>query len=122
MSINPTRIIKYIHAFFEVHLKEHFKEEEELLLIHLDKKDELRSRAEKDHKALIDLNERLKTDASSIKEFTDVLDQHIRFEERSLFAHLQDKLGQPELNSIMDKMNTSNTQYLEEWPDEFWKK
>jgi hypothetical protein len=123
LDVELQRISKYINFFFENYLKEHFKEEEELLLIHLDEHDDLRLSTETDHKELRSLNEKIKNDQSQpdIRQFANLLEQHIRFEERFLFAHLQDHLGEAELNSIAEKMKASHPHNNEEvWEDVFW--
>ena len=49
LGIDMNRIKQYINFFFKNYLQEHFKEEEELLFVHLDKSDTLRKMAEEDH-------------------------------------------------------------------------
>jgi hypothetical protein len=122
-NIESKRIGNYINFFFENYLGDHFKEEEELLFIHLDKNDNLRITAEKDHKVLLAINEKIKTnpEPSTIKEFADIIEQHIRFEERVLFAHLQHHLREAELSGIASRMNTLHPNQVEEdWKDAFW--
>lgn len=117
------RIGKYINFFFDNYLEAHFKEEEELLFIHLDEDDDLRLSAETDHKELAGLNENIKYNLvqQDIRQFTSLLEQHIRFEERFLFAHLQDNLREEQLNSIAEKMHASHPYVTEDdWKDVFW--
>jgi hypothetical protein len=119
------RIGKYINFFFDNYLEEHFKEEEELLFIHLDDHDDLRLSAESDHSELSQLNKKIKhnPDQQDIRQFANLLEQHIRFEERFLFAHLQDNLQQEQLNFIAKKMHASHPHVVEDdWKDVFWLK
>lgn len=125
LSAELQRISKYINFFFENYLEEHFKEEEELLFIHVNEHDDLRLSAEKDHKELRALNEEIKNDPGQedIRQFADLLEQHIRFEERFLFVHLQDYLQQEQLNSIAKKMHASHPHVADDdWKDVFWVK
>lgn len=123
-EVDATRIGKYINFFFENYLKEHFKEEEELLFTELDGNDDLRLSAEKDHEILAISNEKIKLqpDRANMKEFADNLEKHIRFEERLLFAHLQSSLDENRLNKIAQKMETSEPPKDDNWEDVFWVK
>jgi iron-sulfur cluster repair protein YtfE (RIC family) len=122
LNIEPSRIGNYINFFFENDLKEHFKEEEFLLFIHLDKDDHLRLRAEKDHHTLLLLNKKITDFPSSslVEEFAITLEQHIRFEERILFAHLQNSFTESQLNFIAKKMASHLPRKEDEWQDVFW--
>lgn len=122
-NVDARRIGKFINFFFKSYVEDHFKEEEELLFIHLDKNDDLRLSAEKDHQILRDLNKKIFANSENIllQEFADTLEQHIRFEERILFAHLQDNLNEKKLNNIAEKMNSLHSGQKEEnWQDVFW--
>ena len=51
----------------------------------------------------------------------DIIEQHIRFEERVLFAHLQHHLREAELSGIASQMNALHPNQVEEdWKDAFW--
>ena len=122
-GINTNRINKYINFFFKNYLETHFKEEEELLFVHLDKNNELRLTAEEDHFALRAFAEKLNLRANSttIREFANRLETHIRFEERGLFNKLQSTLTEVELNFVCNKMAAPHHNIIpDEWKDEFW--
>ncbi len=123
-SIEPIRISKYINFFFENYLEDHFKEEEELLFVHLHKNNELRKIAEEDHTVLRDISLNIKSQlhgTSLLNQFADRLEKHIRFEERQLFNELQNTLDKPELNIIAEKMEALHTNKKEDdWKDAFW--
>ena len=125
-AIQPERVNDYIIFFFENYLEEHFKEEEELLFVHLDKNSESAKRAVKDHKVLRETAEKIKSDPknkSLTTDFTDQLEKHIRFEERELFIELQNTLSESELNNIAEKMETLHPDKKEDnWKDIFWMK
>ena len=122
-AVNHERISDYIVFFFKEDLEKHFKEEEELLFAELDKEDLLRLKAEKDHYDLqkIHLLLKIQDDTEAFSEFAAKLDQHIRFEERILFARLQNTLGEKKLNAILQKMEELHHAPLEDnWNDMFW--
>lgn len=120
-DVDAARIGKYINFFFKNYLKDHFIEEEELLFTKLPQQDGLRLSAEKDHETLSGLNKKIKSnpDKQSIKEFSDTLETHIRFEERVLFAHLQNILEPSQLKLIAEKM-AGHTPKEDNWKDIFW--
>ena len=123
-NATPQRISDYINFFCTDYLQQHFKDEEEMLFIHLSPDDDLRLSAEKDHKLLCDLNKKIKLEPSltSIREFADKLEQHIRFEEKFLFNHLQACIGQEQLDMIEQKMSASHHSKEDGWKDIFWVK
>jgi hemerythrin-like domain-containing protein len=123
LGISAQRIADYINFFFETYLNDHFKEEEELLFTGLDEHDDLRLSAEQDHRDLHAMNEEIKLQPgeSLLTKFADRLEQHIRFEERFLFAHLQSSLQEHQLNSILEKMEALHpAQKEDDWKDTFW--
>lgn len=91
-NIEPGRISNYTIFFFETELTEHFKEEEKDLFVKLPVDYPLRRKAFEEHEHIYNLVASLQKDPVNTKlltEFADVLDGHIRFEERTLFNHLQ---------------------------------
>jgi len=124
-GVEPQPIGNYITFFFENYLKSHFKQEEELLFKELDEHDDLRLNAEQDHKAIYELYDKIKRQPGLLllKEFADKLEQHIRFEERLLFAHLQNSLHESQLNFILQKIEPIHSpQKEDDWQDVFWMK
>lgn len=123
-SVEPGRIKKYINYFFENFLSQHFREEEQLLFSELEEDNSLRQMAIEDHNYLYQLNEQIKITAevSRFRIFSDRLEQHIRFEERTLFTLLQNSLPASKMESVLEKMSSSHAaQKQDTWEDEFWK-
>ena len=90
-NIAPERISKYVLYFFKEDLEKHFSEEELLLFSKLKVDDPFRTRAEADHYAvrrLIELISVSKNNPAQLNQLADLLETHIRFEERDLFNHL----------------------------------
>ncbi|HEX4849872.1 MAG TPA: hemerythrin domain-containing protein, partial [Puia sp.] len=94
--------------FYDRELKYHFKQEEEYVFTLVPPDDPLRVQAENDHKKIHSLVESIKQNGGDIqylKEFADLLEAHIRFEERILFNHLQEKMKPEELEELLLKIN-----------------
>lgn len=78
--------------FFRNFLLDHFRDEEKFLFPLLPVENELRKQAEADHEkiyGLILLIENVKGDKHLLSHFADLLEKHIRFEERRLFELMQ---------------------------------
>lgn len=102
-NVSVKHINSYVLEFFGDHLGEHFKEEEEIVFSKLPYGDPLREQAEKAHKDIYLLIESLlenDSDEDLPKQFADLLEAHVRFEERVLFNHMQETLKPEELGDI----------------------
>ena len=122
-GIQNERISNYINFFFKNYLAEHFKEEEKLLFVHLNKNNALRIIAEQGHTLIKALGGKIKTgsDITLLREFAEKLETHIRFEERMLFAHLQNLLSDDQLTFIKKQMQAKHSTINEDnWDDPFW--
>lgn len=88
-------ISSYVIDFFNDDLKQHFKEEEDYLFSKLPPADPLREQAAGEHRAICNLIgsiQRNNADIALLRQFGDLLEAHIRFEERTLFDHLQERM------------------------------
>ena len=115
------RIFTYVQYFWDHHFSKHFKEEEEFLFAPL--KDEVVQKAIDDHqkiKIFFDqINvEGMESEADILLELADMVDQHVRFEERILFPHLEEKLSKEQLE-IIGKQITDDP-LADHYEDEFW--
>lgn len=115
------RIRLYALYFFENNLRAHFKEEETNILQELLSNDPMRLRVEKDHTHIRAIIEELKSSqnsANQLLQLANLLDEHIRFEERELFHHLQQTL--PPIS--LQRLQKSDETFLHDdnWEDEFW--
>ncbi|WP_185286663.1 hemerythrin domain-containing protein [Chryseobacterium indologenes] len=120
-KVKPDRIKNYIVYFWKNHLEEHFREEEQILFPYL--KDEYSSRIQSEHtqlKVLVSQIESLE-DLNLFSDFADLLDQHIRFEERHWFPHLEEKLSHETLSRIGKELSHIHTEETDTYDDEFWK-
>ena|SRR5690606_42106457 len=119
-------IKKYIVHFNEKALKPHFNEEETQLLIYLDPENDLRKRTENEHEEIIALAKQLHlssaANADNMLTFADLLERHIRFEERELFPYMENSLSQKDLEEIGEKIAAIHEPYIEDYSNEFWVK
>lgn len=121
-SISPERISNYVLYFYEQDLKQHFSNEEKILFVHLPEASPLRIQAMQEHEKIYSLIEMIKNEKNSyplLTRFSEMLDNHIRFEERTLFSHIQEVV--PEKNLLEYQVNhIDNKQVDNDWDDHFW--
>ena len=122
-NITPTRISNYVLFCFEIELTEHFKEEEKDLFNALPADDKLRKQAFFEHEEIYGLIENIKSDKTDIIQlnvFADKLENHIRFEERTLFNYLQELLSAEKLAALEAHHSKRDTDFDSKWNDHFW--
>lgn len=111
----------YTKWFWTNHIKPHFKDEEKVLVKFLPDGNPMVNQMIDEHKQIRDMILTLDKvpDKNSLKQLADFLNNHIRFEERELFAYTEKALSTEQLNSIYQQLASEpfcNT----EWKDEFW--
>lgn len=122
-NISAGRISDYVLYFFKEDLEKHFAEEEEMLFSHLPVDDIMRRRAESEHQEIYKLVGEIgnnRQDKVLLNELADKLDQHIRFEERELFNHLQNNINPAALEEIAKRFPNSSKEIDDNWKDVFW--
>jgi hemerythrin-like domain-containing protein len=122
-SIEAARISRYVVHFFDTDLIHHFKDEEEVLFNKLPTNNPLRIQAETEHKNIkqvIDQLRKNEEDSNLLKNFADILEKHIRFEERELFDHLQQNLTEDTLAEMVLSAKSRNHEPVTAWKDVFW--
>jgi hypothetical protein len=122
-NISVTRICSYV-LFSIVHeLEPHFRDEERYLFPLLKTDDPLRTRAESEHKEIRNLKECIIKDSqysALFEQFANVLELHIRFEERELFNDIQDTTTKDLLARVGVELVRKNALSDVEWLDQFW--
>jgi hemerythrin-like domain-containing protein len=116
-------IAEYVQWFWEGHLQEHFREEEEILARYLPADDALVHRMIDEHQsieALVHINENIADDAL-LEQLANELNDHIRFEEREFFPHAEKTISVEALNAIYEQLSKEPAQ-CGAWPNEFWLK
>ncbi len=85
------KMIRYADWFFRTSLAPHFAEEESKLVPLIGENHPYRERLIREHGRLTELMQLLKTkpDEISLTEYLNLIESHIRFEERELFRFLQ---------------------------------
>ncbi len=122
-EIDADRIVRYIRYFWKEHLLPHFSEEN-ILFSHVD--DSMVQRAYAEHQEINNLVKRLDTVGPEEKqklivEIADLVDNHVRFEERKLFPHLEAAIDESELSKIGKKLFEAQPHPLQDiYKDEFW--
>lgn len=123
-EVDFLRINKYVKFFWEQHLKEHFKEEETLLFNEVD--NDLTKQGKQEHELLYEwFNRIISNDLKKSSEyisFTELLINHIRFEERVLFPYLEAQLPSSTLMAIGAYLENHHVPFNDDYADEFWSK
>jgi hemerythrin-like domain-containing protein len=112
------RIKRYADWFYENHLKPHFELEEKYIFPVLDSKNELVQQALSEHKNLRYLFEQKTVLEIYLLQIEKELQNHIRFEERILFAEIQ-QIATAEQLSKINSIHTRVT-FTENENDPFW--
>ena len=122
-AIENKRIIDYVVFFFKEDLRNHFREEEETIFILLAPTDVYRKKAEAEHQLIYELVKTLEVpgaDEVLLSQFADLLESHIRFEERTLFNHLQKVTEEHVLEAVLTANDRPHEDVDLRWQDKFW--
>lgn len=112
------RIKTYAEWFYHKHLHPHFEAEEKYVFPVIGSNNDLIKKALSDHRQL---NEFFKSDSdlqNQLSLFADLLELHIRFEERILFNEIQEMATQSELKLILQ--SHSEYKFTDNLNDPFW--
>lgn len=117
------RMVKYVQYFWTQHFAPHFKEEEEFLFAPV--QDDKVQKAIDDHKRIKSLINELahldsKESAERLSGLADTVDEHVRYEERILFPHLETSLSEEQLELI--GAHISDKPLQDNYEDTFWEK
>lgn len=119
--ISHERMVHYVKYFLESHMEHHFNEEEEILFQPL--QDDKVQKAKNDHVEILKLIDQvLVSDNEDVSDeltrLADLVDAHVRYEERVLFPHLEQNLSEDQLEHIGRAISDEPLKDLHE--DEFW--
>ena len=114
-------LCNYTRWFWSNHIKPHFKGEEKVLVKFLPGDNALVQQMFKEHAQIRDLVISLdkEPDSNSLQLLAEVINDHIRFEERELFSYAEKTLSPEQLNEIYNEL-PDELQCDTEWKDEFW--
>jgi hemerythrin-like domain-containing protein len=116
-------VAQFVQWFWQNHLQEHFREEEQILAAHLPEDNEFVLRMIDEHQnieALIHINENI-PDEALLVQLADELNAHIRFEEREFFPYVEKTISVADLNRIYEQLSREKRQGTK-WENEFWVK
>ncbi|HEX4876659.1 MAG TPA: hemerythrin domain-containing protein [Chitinophagaceae bacterium] len=109
--------------YWRHHIKPHFFQEEKILLPYLPPDNPMKHRLKEEHdhirELIIGLDEGTDADKRHLIILSDLINQHIRFEERELFPFMEQLLTPEQLDSVFSQLE-AHPLTCEEWTDEFW--
>jgi hemerythrin-like domain-containing protein len=123
LEVEPKRIASYVSYFWNHHLQRHFWEEESILFSHLADASVKKAIAQHDDiagqvKYLINSGNITSNEVSTL---ADALDNHVGYEERDLFPHLEKVLSGEQLEDIGKRIAAQEDNELkDDYTDEFW--
>jgi len=122
-AVEAKRIADYIVFFYVSNLQTHFKLEEDYVFSLLPADSALRIKAETQHKGINEMVSifKMASDSDKLLQFADLLEEHIRFEERELFNYIEQNCA-PELLLRAAAMSDHTSNNKQNWNDEFWTK
>ena len=121
-QIEEERIVNYVQHFYNTDLKPHFQKEEDYLFVLLPATDSLRTEAVGQHRELEGLIGLMNNGLAHIalSNFADLLERHIRFEERDLFPHFESVTDTLKLQAVSEQIDSKEKQCEMDWNDKFW--
>jgi hemerythrin-like domain-containing protein len=122
LGAEPGTIKNYLAYFWKDHMEPHFREEEEILFSPL--VDEMVQKAIAEHHQIKDQVKKIMSldgDAviPELSLLSDIVDDHVRYEERQLFPHLEQTLGEDDLN-IIGRQLAMKMHLPDIFKEEFW--
>jgi hemerythrin-like domain-containing protein len=114
----PAEISDYIKWYWDNNLKEHFAQEEKILLPYVPGDGEMAKQLKNEHKTIRSLMLKEMNKASLVL-LADILNAHIRFEERIFFPYIEQTVSAAELNNIFQELNL-HPGCQSKWHNEFW--
>ncbi len=127
LKVELFRIVDYTVHLIHEELEPHFQSEEKFVFPELSIHDGNRVKAEQQHKQLrnyfTEFLSGMAANEQDLNLFANLLEEHIRFEERMLFPIIQQQLSADSLESIGNSLIAfqENKKCLI-WQDEFWEK
>jgi len=114
-------LCNYTRWFWTNHIKTHFKDEEKVLVKFLPPDNPLVLQMLKEHAQIRDLVLSLdkEPNENSLQLLAELINKHIRFEERKLFTYAEEVLTSEQLNEIYNDL-PNEIHCDTEWEDEFW--
>lgn len=122
LNAESERMTKYVAYFLDHHFLPHFKEEEEILFVPV--QDNKVQKAIDDHVVIRKMAGDIIADPvekqKSLTMLADLVDDHVRYEERILFPFLENELSEEQLENIGSQL--AGEPAKDTFEDEFWVK
>ena len=111
----------FVLWYWKHHIKPHFYQEEKILSPHMPPGHPLLVRMKEEHEHIRELilNMDEEADKRTLVLLADLVNHHIRFEERELFAWLESNLAPGKLDQIFEQLE-KHPVHDDTWTDEFW--
>jgi hemerythrin-like domain-containing protein len=123
-EVDVNRMLPYVQYFWQHHMQPHFLEEETILFAPV--KDDMVQRALKEHIQIREKIEAIHIAEDNVKlkfeTLANLVDAHVRYEERELFPHLEQVLTNEQLEKIGKQLNEKHNTLKDDFADEFWVK
>jgi hemerythrin-like domain-containing protein len=114
-------ISEFTQWFWEADLEEHFRREEQVLVVHLPAENPLVVRMFDEHEqieALVRLSANVQ-DEDIFIQLADTIHNHIRFEERELFPYAEETLSPQALETVSREL-LKEKPHQRKWENSFW--
>jgi len=118
-GVTADRIKRYADWFFEYHIEPHFRQEEKHVFPILGASHDLVRKAVGEHRKLSRLFKDQDEIEKSLSLIEEMLESHIRFEERVLFNEIQKTASPLQLDMVTSLHADHN--FVDNTEDEFWK-
>ncbi|TZF84036.1 hemerythrin domain-containing protein [Pedobacter sp. BS3] len=114
------RVCRYVNYFWQQHLGEHFRKEEEILFSMV--QDEPVQKAAADHQRIRRQIEALNDNCTDtlLLQLADEVNEHVRYEERILFPYMEQVLSLSQLEAVGQQLNALHDNVKDNYADEFW--
>jgi len=119
-NIEPERIKKYCIWFFKQHIEVHFKIEEQYFFPFLGQDHALVKKALREHRKIKRLIDDTKDIIKSVNLLEELIEAHIRFEEKNIFNEMQKNLPREIKNAIRKDTYSNSIKDMSPWLDLFW--
>lgn len=118
LGIDPDRMKAYSEWFWNHHLEDHFREEEQQLFPIIPADNTLIKQALSEHRRLKKLFTNWENSEKNLGQIEEELERHIRFEERTLFPLIQENASSEQLEAI--GKNGNQEKFQDNESDLFW--
>lgn len=112
----------FVGSYWQNHIKPHFFQEEKILAPYLDPANPLAVKLKNDHNNIREMVLTIDREADRFDFFwlCNLLESHIRFEERELYPFIEKNLSPEQLKEIEKQLAEHPLKCENEWDDNFW--